>query len=74
MIHVPPMAISIDQAISGKVDHLGFAAPTVTVRLENGRIVEALASDTQMEQAMRQKVKVRLQRTGEGTWKLIDQD
>jgi hypothetical protein len=54
VIHVPrASATTTVTDAPEKPEHGEFTANTVTVRLDSGQTVEALASDTQMEEALR---------------------
>jgi len=50
-----PMSLSLNELMSGEVSNMTFTGDAVTVRLNDGEEVEALATNEQMEQAFEGK-------------------
>lgn len=57
-----PMSMSFNELVSGEVSNMTFTGDLVTVRLENGEEVQALATHDQMEQAFEGKNQATLEK------------
>lgn len=71
-----PMSMSFNELMSGEVSNMTFTGDLVTVRLESGEEVPALATHEQMEEAFEGKTRARLEKLKdtehEGvSWKIV---
>ena len=71
-----PMSLSLNELMSGNVDNMTFTGDVVEVRLNDGKEVQALATQEQMEQAFEGKTRATLEKlkdeAHEGIeWKVI---
>ena len=67
-----PAVISFDDLSKGVINDVEFRGDVVKVKLENGDVVEAIATKEQMEQVFYEKMsKATLEKDDNDNWKVI---
>jgi hypothetical protein len=72
VISLPSLIMSAEDVVNGKINNLNFDGNTIKVKLRDGKIIEALATQEQMEEVVQGEKNVKLKKTDDNQWKVVD--
>jgi len=72
VISVPSIIFSAGELMSGQIKEMNFDGNTIKVKLTIGKVIDATATQEQLEKIAQGEKNVKLEKTDKNEWKVID--